>query len=213
MTRFAVILGGRAGEVSGPPVRPLPSPASRGEGGPGTSVEPGRGGGTLEELYRRHAAAVYARCRYLLRDDDAARDATQDVFVRVLRAGVEREGAASPSAFLLRTATNHCLNLLRASRAAWRDELARMGRERTVRTVEPDARELVRALLGCAPLEAQEIAVLYFVDELTQAEIAQETGRSLPTVRKRLREFLAAARGALAEALPSIALPDPEELP
>jgi DNA-directed RNA polymerase specialized sigma24 family protein len=68
-------------------------------------------------------------------------------------------------------------------------------------------------LLGAAPAEAQEIAVLYFVDELTQAEIAAETGRSLPTVRKRLREFLAAARGALAEALPGIILPDPEELP
>ena len=71
----------------------------------------------------------------------------------------------------------------------------------------------MRALLGAAAPEAQEIAVLYFVDELTQAEIAEATGRSLPTVRKRLREFLAAARGALAEALPDLVLPDPEELP
>jgi RNA polymerase sigma-70 factor (ECF subfamily) len=198
MTRFAVIPGGRAGEASGPSSRPGPE----------------RGGGTLEELYRRHAAGVYARCRYLLRDDDAARDATQDVFVRVLRAGVgEGEGIVPPTAFLLRTATNHCLNQLRAGRAAWRDELARMERDRTARGIEPDARELVRALLACAPPEAQEIAVLYFVDELTQAEIAQETGRSLPTVRKRLREFLSAARAALAEALPSIVLPGPEELP
>ena len=55
--------------------------------------------------------------------------------------------------------------------------------------------------------------MLYFVDELTQAEIAAETGRSLPTVRKRLREFLAAARGALAGGVPFLACPDPEELP
>ncbi len=196
MARFAVIPGGRAG-------------ASR----PSPAAQEARVGGTLEELYRRHAAAVYARCRYLLRDDDGARDATQDVFVRVLRAGAELEAAASPTAFLLRTATNHCLNLLRASRAAWRDELARIAQDRSARGIEPDARELVRALLGAAPAEAQEIAVLYFVDDLTQAEIAAETGRSLPTVRKRLREFLAAARGALAEALPALVLPDPEELP
>lgn len=195
MSRFAVIAGGRSGEPVGPSSRAAPE----------------RGG--LEELYRRHAAAVYARCRYLLRDDDAARDATQDVFVNVLRAGHARGAEPLPTAFLLRAATNHCLNVLRAGRAGWRQELARLGRERTVRGVEPDARELVRALLGCAPPEAQEIAVLYFVDELTQAEIAEETGRSLPTVRKRLRDFLAAARGALAEALPSIVLPDPGELP
>ena len=74
-------------------------------------------------------------------------------------------------------------------------------------------RELVRALLAVAPAEAQEIAVLYFVDELTQAEIAEATGRSLPTIRKRLREFLGAARAALAEAFPDLPLPDPEVLP
>jgi RNA polymerase sigma-70 factor (ECF subfamily) len=196
MSRFAVITGGLAGQGSG-----QLAPAV------------GRGAGLLEELYRRHAAAVFARCRYLLREEEAARDAAQDVFVRALRAIEELRTSASPTAFLLRMTTNHCLNLLRASRAAWRDEVARMARERTERHVEPDSRELVRALLGTAGAEEQEVAVLYFVDELTQAEIAEATGRSLPTIRKRLRDFLAAARGALREAFPDMKLPDPEELP
>ena len=196
MTRLAVITGGRAGLPSGPP-----------------AAADGRGAGLLEELYRRHAAAVYARCRYLLREDEAARDAAQDVFVRALRSGEELRASDSPIAFLLRMTTNHCLNLLRASRAAWREEVARVARERTERAIEPDARELVRALLGAAGAEEQEVAVLYFVDELTQAEIAAATGRSLPTVRKRLRDFLAAARGALREAFPDVTLPNPEELP
>jgi RNA polymerase sigma factor (sigma-70 family) len=195
--RFAVIAGGRAGQVPGP------APAA----------EQARAGGLLEELYRRHAGGVLARCRYLLRDEEAARDAAQDVFVRALRALPELEAAASPTAFLLRAATNHCLNLLRAGRAAWRDEVARLARDRREQGVTPESRELVRALLGAAPPEAQEVAVLYFVDELTQAEIAEATGRSLPTVRKRLREFLGAARGALREAFPDLVLPDPEELP
>ena len=63
-----------------------------------------------------------------------------------------------------------------------------------------------------APEEAQEVAVLYFVDELTQAEIAQELSRSLPTVRKRLREFLSCARAALQEAMPGVVLPEGDEL-
>src|SRR5512133_1550078 len=197
MARLAVIPGGRVGPESG---------SARA----GASA---RAPGLLEELYRRHAGAVYARCRYLLREDDAARDAAQDVFVRALRALPELRAALSPTAFLLRMATNHCLNLQRASRASWREEVLRVGRERTARGIEPDARELVRALLGAAAPEAQEIAVLYFVDELTQAEIAEATGRSLPTVRKRLRDFLSAARGALREAFPDLTLPDPEELP
>jgi len=54
--------------------------------------------------------------------------------------------------------------------------------------------------------------VLYFVDELTQGEIGQELGRSLPTVRKRLREFLSCARAALVDAIPGLTLPEGDEL-
>jgi RNA polymerase sigma-70 factor (ECF subfamily) len=194
VARLELIPGGRAGDPG--PSTPAAAPA-----------------GLLEELYRRHAAMVLARCRWLLRDAEAARDAAQDVFVAALQALPEYRAAASAATWLNRIATNHCLNLRRAGQAAWPAELARLSRDRRERGIEPDARELVRALLGAAPDEAREVAVLYFVDELTQAEVAEATGASLPTVRKRLRAFLAAARGALAEAFPDVALPDPEELP
>ena len=172
-----MVEGGRAGEVAGPG---SPAPA-----------------GILAELYEKHAAAVYGRCRYLLKDDAEAKDALQDVFVKVMQALQEFRGAASPTTWILRIATHHCLNLLRARKALWREQLRVVQAERRQETESPDRRELVRVLLSAVPEEAQEVAVLYFVDELTQAEIAQELGRSLPTVRKRLREFLACAREAL----------------
>src|SRR5262249_46657258 len=139
--------------------------------------------GLLAGLYERHAAAVYGRCRYLLADDEAARDALQDVFAKALRALPEFRAAASPSTWLLRIATHHCLNLRRSQRAQWREQLAQLGKDRKAEQEPLDRRELVRALLAAAPEEAQEMAVLYFVDELTQAEIGEATGRSLPTVR------------------------------
>ena len=190
MARFAVIPGGRAAQAA---------PASA------------REGGLLADLYARHAAAVLSRCRYLLKDDEAARDATQEVFARALRALPEFQGAASPTTWLMRIATHLCLNQLRAARAGWRQELERAAEWRDPGP-EPDRRELLRALLGAAEPEEQEMAVLYFVDEMTQAEIAEATGRSLPTVRKRLRGFLAAARAALAEACPGIQLPEGGDL-
>jgi RNA polymerase sigma-70 factor (ECF subfamily) len=167
--------------------------------------------GVVAELYEKHAPAVYARCRYLLRDDEAAKDALQEVFAKVLRSLGEFRAAASPTTWILRIATHHCLNERRARKALWREQLAQIAKERRAEVEPPDRRELVRALLSAAPAEAQEIAVLYFVDELTQQEIAHVTGRSLPTIRKRLREFLAAARSALAEALPGIELPEGDE--
>ena len=200
MARFAVIAGGRASDE-----------ARRG-GGAEPARLPAREGGLLADLYARHAAAVLGRCRYLLKSDEAARDATQEVFARALRSLPEFQGTASPATWLMRIATHHCLNELRAARAGWREELRRAGEARSHAGVEADKRELLRALLGAAQPEEQEMAVLYFVDEMTQAEIAEATGRSLPTVRKRLRGFLAAARGALAEACPGLSLPEGEDL-
>ena len=112
---------------------------------------------------------------------------------------------------MLRIATHHCLNLLRSGRAKWKDEAVQLAKDRKPSFEPPDKRELVRALLSSAPEEAQEVAVLYFVDELSQAEIGAALGRSLPTVRKRLREFLACSRGALRSALPGLSLPEGDE--
>ncbi len=168
--------------------------------------------GLLAELYQRHAASVYGRCRYLLRDDEAAKDALHDVFAKALRALPEFREAASPSTWLLRIATHHCLNVLRGNRAKWRDQLAELSKDKRHEAEPPERRELVRALLASAPEEAQQVAVHYFVDELTQQEIGALLDRSLPTVRKRLREFLSSARAALREAMPEVVLPEGDEL-
>jgi RNA polymerase sigma factor (sigma-70 family) len=167
--------------------------------------------GLLKELYERHAPAVYGRCRYLLRDPEEAKDALQEVFVKVMRALPEFREAASPTTWMMRIATHHCLNVLRAKSALWREQMQALQREKRQETESPDRRELVRVLLAAAPEEAQEMALLYWVDELTQAEIAQEMGRSLPTVRKRLRQFLTCARETLREALPELSLPEEDE--
>ena len=61
-----------------------------------------------------------------------------------------------------------------------------------------EVRELVRSLLDRFDVETQTLAVLYFVDELSQEEVAAEVGLSVPTVRKRLRGFVEQARRRLA---------------
>jgi RNA polymerase sigma-70 factor (ECF subfamily) len=167
--------------------------------------------GLLSELYEKHAPAVFARCRYLLRDDEGAKDALQEVFVRVLKALPEFRAAASPLTWILRIATHHCLNLLRAEKASWHEEIARIAAARVVERDWPDRRELVRSLLASAPPDAQEVAVLYYIDELTQQEIADVTHLSRPTVRKRLRQFLRSARAALAQAFPGLTLPEGDD--
>ncbi len=69
----------------------------------------------VEILYQKYGPMVLRRCRRLLRNEDRALDAMQDVFVRVL----QHRGylkATYPSSLLYRMATNVCLNCIRDQR-------------------------------------------------------------------------------------------------
>src|SRR4051794_27402887 len=68
---------------------------------------------TLAELYRKHAPAIYVHCRRLLRGPVAARDATQEAFVRMLARGKSIVGGQDALRYLYRISTNVCLNQLR----------------------------------------------------------------------------------------------------
>ena len=155
-------------------------------------------------LYRRYGAVVESRCRYLLSDPDAAQDATQEVFVKVMRGLDQFRGEASPSTWMLRIATNHCLNRLAAERAGWkrrfRDHVRHVDEAGLRGGIDPERARLVRQILDRLDAETQAIAIHYFVDEMTQEEIAELVGRSLPTIRKRIAKFRRVARKEVGDA-------------
>ena len=66
----------------------------------------------IEEYYTRYGPMVLRRCRQLLRDEDRALDAMQDVFTKVLMRK-DRLKDRYPSSLLFRIATNVCLNMIR----------------------------------------------------------------------------------------------------
>src|SRR5688572_11204860 len=144
----------------------------------------------IAELYTRYGATVFARCRYLLRDDEASRDAMQEVFVKVMRSIDTFRSESSPLTWILRITTNHCLNVIAADRAKRHERFKRYsehGEEaRVLQGPELERARMVRDLLGKLDPETQQVAVFYWVDEMTQEEIADVLDRSLPTIRKRL---------------------------
>lgn len=161
----------------------------------------------LASLYERYGYAVYRRCRYLLGTDDEAWDAVQEVFLRA-DAGLARfEGRASPRTWLDTIATRHCLNVLRAGRvrggrgltdAAALDEAGGLSDLYPAGDPAVVSALTVRTLLSQFDSQTQEAAVFYFVDELSQEDVATRVGLSVPTLRKRLNAFLERARRHLA---------------
>jgi RNA polymerase sigma-70 factor (ECF subfamily) len=155
----------------------------------------------VEALARRYGPMVLRRCRGLLRDEEEALDACQDVFVRVVEHRA-RLDARYPSSLLYRIATNVCLNRLRDSRRqpVTRDEVLVAA---IANAEEPgaasEARLLLARLFGRHPESSRTMAVLHYVDGLTLEEVAGETGLSVSGVRKRLRALRASLTGMIDE--------------
>ena len=167
-------------------------------------IEGGKSAGRvwLKELYQKFGGAVYGRCQYLLKDSAKAEDAMQDVFARAMVHEREFRGEASPLTWLLKISTHHCLNLLRGDAAKWKGQYARDEQGRGEGHGGPhllEKRDLVRRSLEAFDLETQSAVVHYWVDEMTLEEIAVLLGRSVPTIRKRLRDFAAASQAEFNE--------------
>jgi len=146
------------------------------------------------ELYQRYGALVLRRARALLCDEHAARDATHDVFVKVLSSLESFRHEASPVTWLYRATTNHCLNVLRSqSRQGKVVPLIRAAPPRE-EEVSLDEKLSLSTVLARVSDELREIAVYYYLDQMSHEEIAQLTGLSRRTIGNRLVEFHAAAR-------------------
>jgi RNA polymerase sigma-70 factor (ECF subfamily) len=129
-------------------------------------------------------------------DRDAGKDVMQEVFLRVFRARAEFDAAASPLAWLYRITTNICLNRLRDSgrRRDILDQATSPGEPAIDGTI--DAALTVRALLGHVPEEVQEIAIYYFVDQMSQEEIATLLAIPRRTIAYRIERFRSLTRAA-----------------
>lgn len=159
-------------------------------------------GERVAALYREYGPTVYRRCLRLLGDREAARDATQEVFVKVVRdiGKLEKRETALP--WIYRVATNHCLNVLRDARrrgerpAADALELVPAAPEGS-----PD-RRLARQVLSRFDLKTQAIAVGVLVDGMEREEVAGLLGISRRTVHRKLTRFLDGARAWLTRGEP-----------
>jgi len=150
----------------------------------------------IDQLYRQYGPMVMRRCRQLLRDEDQALDATQDVFVRL----IERRDhlrADYPSSLLYRIATNICLNRIRDAKnrkTSTDQKLLEQIADLDDAEGQIEARSVLARLFGLERETTRTMAVLHYVDGMTLEEVAGEVGMSVSGVRKRLRGLRASLK-------------------
>jgi RNA polymerase sigma-70 factor (ECF subfamily) len=147
-------------------------------------------------LFMRYGAGIHRRCWSILRDEEAAKDAVQEVFLRALTKGHSFRGDCSPMTWLYRVATTYCLQQLR-NRRRRELKLRDVGRSDEPVAQGPEDRAALMRLMAEFDDVTQQIVFLRVVDEMTLDEVADVSGYSRKTVAKKLGLFEEVAREKL----------------
>ncbi len=134
---------------------------------------------SLEQIYRVHGHAVLRRARQILGDEQEAKEILQEVFLGLLDRPDQFKRDSSITTFLYSVTTHMCLNRLRNARN--RSRLLDQAGASTGPSSQParaEALVVLHQLLSHLPLEEAAVAVYYYLDGMTHAEIATLQGCS-----------------------------------
>jgi RNA polymerase sigma-70 factor (ECF subfamily) len=165
--------------------------------------------GAMDDLIKGTYGDVYAMCRRLLGDPSDAADATQEVYLRVVRSVLGFRGEAAFGTWLHRITVNVCMTTLRKRgdvRARGQsaglvdavfDDIASAEASPEDRVTDADLVHRTARALTQLPEDAREVIVLRDVQGLSTKETAEVLGVSEGAVKVRLHRAHARLREAL----------------
>jgi RNA polymerase sigma-70 factor (ECF subfamily) len=139
-------------------------------------------GGALrsDELYRTYAPQAFRRARRVLRCDADAHEVVNDVFLSLLERPRQYGGQCAFGGFLRSAVTHACLNRLRHRATCVKltgDANAGALFPRATAT-DPEEASTLRSVLARLPKQLADVAVYYYLYELTHDDIARILGCS-----------------------------------
>src|SRR5438477_2142994 len=157
------------------------------------------------EIYDRYSSRIYNFTYRFLRNSEAAEDATQEVFVKMLKHANQFNGEAKLSTWLFSITANWCRDYLRKAdnKAKEAEDVlislpapAELSPERMLERRENEQR-IQKALAVLTP-EQREAILLSRYQGLSYAEIAQISGCSEGAVKTRVFRAMETLKKALA---------------
>jgi RNA polymerase sigma-70 factor (ECF subfamily) len=145
----------------------------------------------VDAVYESAAHFIYIRCRRMLRDRTLAQDATQEIFLKLLRSSGALPSGPKFWAFVAQTTRNHCLNILRDTHGAPESVAPEClpdvaGADLESRIV---SKNFAEQMLAAQPQHLRSLAMLHYVEGVAQTAIATALDVSRRTVLYRLAEF------------------------
>lgn len=157
------------------------------------------------ELFDRYSRRIFNFAMRYLKNPEAAEDATQDVFVKMIRNAHQFKGGAKLSTWLFSITANHCRDYLRKSDNKPKesdDVLGMIASDEISAQDEIELREdqvrVRRALLELTP-EQREVVLLSRYQGMAYAEIAKIVGCSEGAVKTRVFRAMETLKKVLSE--------------
>ena len=135
-------------------------------------------------VFKRHVKSVYRLCYSYLGSAADAEDATQSVFVKLVRTPREFESEQHERAWLLACAANYCKDQLKSPR---RTRAAEMPADVIDENAQVEQSPVLQAVLSL-PVRYKDVVYLHYYEGYKTDEIARMINKPPSTVRNDLRD-------------------------
>ncbi len=151
------------------------------------------------EIFRRHRRVIFQCCLAMMRDREAASDATQETFLKAMT-GIEGYGGGQFRAWLVTIARHQCINQIRSRNRGPRslEEVQGVG-EFAAAPDDVVDRMTVRQMLAGLSEEQQVCLKLFYFNGMSYEEISGLTGLSEGLVKSHIQNGRRRLRGSQAD--------------
>jgi RNA polymerase sigma-70 factor (ECF subfamily) len=147
----------------------------------------------IAEIYTRHKLTVYRVCFAYMKNPDDTEDVVQDTFYQLIKTGTTFESEEHEKAWLIRTATNLCKNVLRSW---WRKRINLGDYDNLQENGNIEIDDTFNVVMGLSN-KYKTVVYLYYYEGYTSVEISKILGKPQSTIRNYLHEARSVLRKKL----------------
>ncbi len=160
----------------------------------------------FSQLYRRYASKVFAKCISMLADHGMARDATQDVFIKILLNLSKFTEQSSFSTWVYSITYNYCIDLIRKKKKnilLFTEDVGRISTETEVEIPDSVILEMetnrLEKVMGKLPIGDKAILDMKYTDDLSIKEIGQVLNKTESAIKMQIMRAKIKAQGIYEE--------------
>lgn len=145
------------------------------------------------KLYKRYGGKVFAKCISMLADDGLARDATQDIFIKILLNLSKFSEQSSFSTWIYSITYNYCIDLIRKKKKMpllFTEDVGKVSKEQVVEI--PDSvllemkQERLEAVLDQLLPGDKAILLMKYIDDLPIKDIGAILGKTESAIKMQI---------------------------